>query len=153
MPNHSTTAIPPDIESDLLPLPLLSVWEFASFELPRPSIPANNAGGGHRISDYFVTGPPKTTNVDEIRALFAPKDETVDKLHDHAKSLTNPHTAVQCLHLPSVESIGLVPYFVHCSKNSLNYCKSSAKYFERNYLKFRSTSSSCAAPAAAPWPF
>jgi hypothetical protein len=71
----SEVPIPPDIEPDILPPENLSVWEFTSFELPRPSRTAAKAAS---VADYFVTGTPKVVDTNYIRALIPPKDDLVE---------------------------------------------------------------------------
>jgi hypothetical protein len=102
----------PDIEPDILPPEDLSVWEFAFFELPRPS---RTIGKASNIADYFVTGTPKVVNADYVYPLIAPKNDLVEKLYEHmttSLTATSDTTVVQCLHLPSVNTIGLMPLWI-----------------------------------------
>ncbi|KAJ6540190.1 hypothetical protein DFH09DRAFT_1089938 [Mycena vulgaris] len=81
-------------------------------ELPRSSRPVAKASD---ITDYFDPGTPKVVDADHIRALFAPKDDVVERLYEH---MTTSHTCmpdttpVRCLHLPNVETIGLMPLWI-----------------------------------------
>jgi hypothetical protein len=104
--------IPPDIEPDILPPEDLSVWKFASFKLPRPSRTVAKASN---IADYFVTGTPKVVDADYIRVLIAPKDDLVEKLYEHMTTslAAEPDTtAVRCLHLPNINTKGLMPLWI-----------------------------------------
>ncbi|KAJ7687531.1 hypothetical protein B0H17DRAFT_1300752 [Mycena rosella] len=105
--------IPPDIEAILLPPPNLSVWDFASFEIPRAVLPV-----GRRTrpapATFFVKGAAELLDPEEIRALYTPPDEVVESLYTYATtSLTDPKTiAVQCAHLPANERRKLTPLWI-----------------------------------------
>jgi hypothetical protein len=60
MPDHSKLAIPLGLESSLLPSPDLSLWDFASFELPRPSLAVAKAASeaNNLLLEYRKTSLP-----------------------------------------------------------------------------------------------
>ncbi|KAJ7793748.1 hypothetical protein B0H14DRAFT_2622566 [Mycena olivaceomarginata] len=109
MPDHSKLAIPLGLESSLLPSPDLSLWDFASFELPRPSLAvAKAASEANNLQNFFVAGVPQNVTA----------DDTIwwKKLYEYAANsfTTSDNIAVRCLHLPSgrADSIGLMPVWI-----------------------------------------
>jgi hypothetical protein len=63
------------------------------------------------IVDYFVTGTSKVVNTDYIHTVFTPKDVLVKRFYKHmTTSLTcmPDTTSVWCLHLSSINMIGLM---------------------------------------------
>ncbi|KAF8144897.1 hypothetical protein K438DRAFT_1782414 [Mycena galopus ATCC 62051] len=110
--------IPPDIEDLLLPPQYLSVWDFASFELPRARLAVPpHAGSGQQASDFLIQAPavPLAIHPHKICALLTPRDILVNALIRYAKNslLHSDTTVVRCLHLPADNgAVRLMPLFI-----------------------------------------
>ncbi|KAJ7814285.1 hypothetical protein B0H14DRAFT_2270196, partial [Mycena olivaceomarginata] len=106
--------IPPDIQPDLLPPQDLSVWDFASFELP-PSTRVVAKKGRRRISPNILLLEARKAPKQLIYVPYSlPPDELVEQLYKYATTSLAPTetTAVRCLHLPGADNMGLMPLWI-----------------------------------------